>query len=358
MNCPPVLFLSQRPSHGDAHWRMVRPYVRLKEAGVDAAICWLGPDMMPTAPVAGRVVVLQRVIVGGSEDAARIWVQRLRDAGALAVVFEIDDDELTGANIDHLAATQPISQADRAELERQREALILTLRACDGATVSTDPLADVVRRYTDRPVITVPNAIDVEWFRNRLAPRAAWAEYLTIGWAGWRRPDVDLAPMAEAWARIARRYPDVRFVVAGHQPDVIYRQDIDLDRIIRLPIAALDDYPTMHQVTIGCCAVADSPFSRCKSNIKLWEYVLAGAAVVGTPLLYGDCMIPWHHAVAETTDQWETALSVLIEHADYRRLARHDLRAHVLAEHSLTDSLDRWANAYGAIVEAGPGVAV
>jgi glycosyltransferase involved in cell wall biosynthesis len=195
--------------------------------------------MMPTAPVAGRVVVLQRVIVGGSEDAARIWVQRLRDAGALAVVFEIDDDELTGANIDHLAATQPISQADRAELERQREALILTLRACDGATVSTDPLADVVRRYTDRPVVTVPNAIDVEWFRNRLAPRAAWAEYLTIGWAGWRRPDADLVPMAEAWARIARRYPDVRFVVAGHQPDVIYRQDIDLDRIIRLPIAPL-----------------------------------------------------------------------------------------------------------------------
>jgi hypothetical protein len=111
--------------------------------------------------------------------------------------------------------------------------------------------------------------------------------------------------MAEAWARIAQRYPDVRFVVAGHQPDVIYRQDIPLDRIIRLPIAPLDQYPTMHQVTIGCCAVADSPFSRCKTPIKLWEYTLAGAAVVATPMLYTDCMIPWHHAVAETTDQWE-----------------------------------------------------
>jgi glycosyltransferase involved in cell wall biosynthesis len=274
MQSHPITYLCKTPHHGDAHWRIVRPYVRLKEAGVDARICWLGPDDMPTMPVAGRVVVVQRVIVSGDVDAARAWVDRLHAAGALAVVMELDDDELTGSNIDHLAATHPLSTADRAELERQRRGLVAMTAVCDGVTVSVEPLAEVARRYTDRPVIVCPNAIDVDWFKERLAPQSIDPEHLTIGWAGWRRPDADLEPMAEAWARIAARYPDVRFVVAGHQPDIIYAQDIPLDRIIRRPIAPLDEYPQLHQVDIGCCAVADSPFSRCKSPIKAWEYAL------------------------------------------------------------------------------------
>jgi glycosyltransferase involved in cell wall biosynthesis len=323
--------------------------VRLKEAGVDARLCWLGPDDLPTQPVAGRVVVVQRAIA----DEPLAWVARLHEAGALAVVMELDDDELTGASIDHLAATHPISTADRAELERQRAGLIAMTRACDGVTVSTEPLAEVVRRYTDKPVIVCPNAIDVEWFRSRLAPHSLDPDHLTIGWAGWRRPDADLAPMAEAWARIAARYPDVRFVVAGHQPDVIYRQDIPLDRIIRRPIAPLDEYPTLHQVDIGCCAVADSPFSRCKSPIKAWEYAMAGAAVVATSMLYEDCA-----AVAlpeDTPDWWETALSALVEHADARSDDALWGRLHVEENHSLTANLQRWADAYREIV-ASTGV--
>jgi glycosyltransferase involved in cell wall biosynthesis len=349
MHCPPLLYLCGHPRNGDAHWRIVRPALRLRDAGADARICWLGPDQLPTESVAGRVVVLQRVIVDGGPDAADAWVARLRDAGAVAVIFELDDDELTGASIDHLAATQPLSRADRAELERQRAALVRMLRACDGATVSTTPLADVVRRYTDQPVITVPNAIDADWFRARLAPRAPWADHLTIGWAGWRRPDADLASMAEAWAGIARRYPDVRFVVAGHQPDVIYRQDIPLERIIRLPIAPLDEYPKMYQVDIGCCAVADSPFSRCKTPIKAWEYGLAGAAVLGTPTLYDDCL-GGIGLMQETADEWEARLAFLIDRRDVRAYYARSIRRHVEQHHTLGGQLHRWADAYAEIV--------
>lgn len=349
MKCPPVLYLCQRPSHADAHWRFVRPYVRLKEAGVDARICWLGSDDMPTQPVAGCVVVLQRVIVEGGQAVADAWADRLKRAGALAVVSELDDDELTGANIDHYQATQPLSQMARAELERQRQGIEWSLRASDGVTVSTAPLAQVVRRYTNRPIITVPNAIDVDWFKARLVPRAPWVDHLTIGWAGWRRPDADLAPMAEAWARIARRYPGVRFVVAGHQADVIYRQDIPLDRIIRVPIAPLDEYPVMHQVDIGCCAVADSPFSRCKSPIKAWEYALAGAAVVGTDLLYGDDLDHGGYTAA-TADDWEHVLSFLIDRPDVRAMDAGDLRSHVERHHGLVGNLHRWVDAYAEFV--------
>jgi hypothetical protein len=356
MNCPPVLFICANPAAGDAHWRVTRPYVHLKRAGIAASVCWLDGDQMPVLSVDGRVVVLSQVAAEGGPAAALAWTDRLRAAGAAAVVYDTDDDELTGANIDHLAATQPLGASDRAELEHQRLARIDMLAACDGATVTTEPLAEVVRTYTDRPVITVENRIDQDWFRARLAPRAPWADSLTIGWAGWRRPDADLAPMAEAWARIARRYPAVRFVVAGHQADVIYRQDIDLDRIIRLPIAPLDRYPRMHQVDIGCCAVADTPFSRCKTPIKAWEYALAGAAVVATPALYGGCLRTDDTGIlAETADEWEEALVDMIAHPDWLRANVAEMQAHVEREHALATNLHRWANAY-ATVAASVGV--
>lgn len=347
-----VVAISNKPEHGDYHWRLGRPYARLHEVGVDARLSWLDDDQMPTAPIAGRVVVLQRVTVqGDGPEYARAWTDRLRAAGALAIVYELDDDELTGAEEEHIAATLPIGEAERAALATTRQALLWTLAACDGATVSTGPLAAVVRRYTNRPVIVVPNALDITWFRERLVPRAPWAEYLTIGWAGWRRPDADLEPMAIAWSRIAARYPDVRFVVAGHQADVIYRQPIDLDRIIRIPISPLDEYPAMYQVDIGCCAVADTPFSRCKSPIKAWEYALAGAALVWTPTLYGDCLVNGVDGYqAETADAWEWALSALAEHADLRRWCAKAARRHVLTEHTLRGNLHRWIDAYIEIV--------
>lgn len=349
MHCPPLLAISSNPAHGDAHWRIVRPLQRLREAGVDARICWMTDGDIPPEAATGRVVVLQRVIRGTTEADIRAWADDLRRAGALAVVFELDDDEISGANAEHLDATEPLTAADRVELERQRQALLWTLASCDGATVSTEPLADVVRRYTDKPVHVVPNAIDVEWFRARLDPTPPWSEHLTIGWTGWRRPDADLAPVAEAWARIARRYPDVRFVVGGHQPDILYAADIPLDRIIRLPIVGIDEYPKLHQVTIGCCSVADTPFARCKSPIKAFEYGLAGAAVVGTDLLYGDAIRRDGGIVVGSDTSWEEALVSLIEHPSERDMLAGTWRFYVARHHSLTGNLHRWASAYSEI---------
>lgn len=354
MDTLPILAICNKETHGDAHWRIVRPFARLRERGVDAQICWLGPDRLPTLPVEGRVVVLQRVIVSGdSFEATRTWTDHLRAAGARALVFEIDDDEISGADEAHMDQIEPLTRADREELARRRQATIWMLQACDGATVSTEPLAEVVRRYTDRPVITVPNAIDEPWFRERLDPRPAWAEHPTIGWAGWRRPDADLAPVAEAWERIARRYPDVRFVVGGHQSDVIYARDIPLDRIIRLPISDLDGYPRMHQVSIGCCSVADSPFARCKTPIKAWEYGLAGAALVYSKTLYGDCLTDWVDGYqAESADEWEERLGRLVEYEDHRREKAAMLLDHVEGEHTLAGNLDTWVRAYAGIAES------
>lgn len=364
IDCPPLLAISAKalPSthgHADYHWRVSRPLARLRERGVDAAECWLDADERPTVSPAGRLVILQRVAMKGDASAIRAWVQRLRDAGADAVVFELDDDEISPACLDWMRAAGGLESVGAARLEAERLALLATLQACDAVTVSTEPLAAVVRRYTDRPVIVLPNALDVQWFRERLMGRPEWhGEHLTIGWAGGRRPDADLEPMAVAWGRIARRFPRVRFVVGGWQPDCIYREVDDLDRITRVPWRALDDWPPLMQVDIGCTPLADTPFNRCKSPIKLWEYALAGAAVVASPTVYMDEVAHGAGAwLADTADEWECMLALLIENDWLRLNSAAGIRAHIGEHHRLQDSLAQRAAAYRDIV-ASVGVSV
>jgi len=358
LSCPPLLALTDRETHADAHWRVVRPFSSLREAGATADVCWIDAEEMPTISPEGRVVVLQRVVVkGGSEDRVRAWVQRLRDAGALAVVFEMDDDVISPAYLEYLDACGGLELVRRQRLMDERQALEWAMRACDAVTVSTGPLAEVVRRYTDAPVLVVPNALDVAWFRERLTARPEWhGKHLTIGWAGGRRPDADLEPMAVAWGRIARRYPAVRFVVAGWQPDCIYCEVDDLDRIVRVPWRDLEDWPTVMQVDIGCTPLAETPFNRCKSPIKLWEYGLAGAAVVASPTVYMDEVAHGASAfLAETADDWESMLALLIQDEWLRKNSAAVLRSHIAEHHTLADSLGRWTTAYREIA-AGAGV--
>lgn len=356
MNCPPLLALTDRQEHADAFWRVVRPFARLRETGVDAQVCWLDRDEMPTLPVAGRVVVLQRVVVkGGNQDAVRRWIDRLRAAGALAVVFEMDDDVVSPAYMEYIDACGGLELVRRERLLEERQALEWAMQACDAVTVTTEPLAAVVRRYATAPVYVVPNAIDVKWFRARLAPVPAWDEHLTIGWAGGRRPDADLEPMAQAWGRIARRYPDVRFVVAGWQPDCIYREVDDIDRITRLPWQDLDDWPRAMQVDIGCCPLADTTFNRCKSPIKAWEYALAGAVPVSsreTDVYRGDPSLK-----AEDADEWEAWLEALIEDRGWRDWLHGRAKAWVESNHSLAGNLRHWTEVYSQVA-AGMGVTV
>lgn len=371
IECPPLLALSdpRRASHADQWWRIARPFARLAERGVDARVCWLGAHGKPDISPEGRIVVIQRTAfmqsnhVTGEVTAqgwqVRAWVDGFREAGAVAVVAELDDDTLSDAYMDWLDASGGLEMVRRRRLLNEREAWRMTVAACDAVTVSTEPLADVVRRCTDRPVFVVPNAIDVPWFRERLMGRPEWhGERLTIGWAGGRRPDADLEPMAVAWGRIARRFPHVRFVVGGWQPDCIYREVDDLDRIVRVPWRDLDDWPPVMQVDIGCTPLADTPFNRCKSPIKLWEYALAGAAVVASPTVYMDEVAHGANGwLAETADEWEAMLALLIEDDWLRLNSAAGLRAHIGEHHRLDDSLKERAAAYREIAE-GVGVTI
>ena len=332
------------------NWRVIRPFTRLRQIGVNARWFWGSDDtVLPTDPE--HTVLVVRLLTGADPETIDRWIAERRPK-VRAIVYELDDVAWGDPMVDHLEQADFLQDHTRDQLLWHGEMAHHLAGQCDGVIVSSEPLAEYVRQTIDRPVLVVPNAIDVRWFRAQMAHRAPWARHVTIGWCGGRRPDADIAPMAAAWARIARRYPTVRFVVAGSKLPAPIAEAVPEDQLISLPWVSWEDSPVLYQVDIGCASVTDTLFNRCKTPIKAWEYALAGAAVVATPTLYGGCMPGWSLDPVETVDEWEAALARLLDDEQYRAFHRNALQRHVSTHHSLDGNLNTWVHAYQRIVGA------
>lgn len=263
---PPTLALVGGSARANAchMWRVWQPFARLQALGYPAE--W-GVNEDPRTVLflpRFRVVVLCRLSWTREQQAGALrWFALSRKAGR-RIVYECDDD-LFSPFVVHQQHAGIAKETPVEQLEAERLASLWTMRQCDGVTVSTERLASVVRTFTDAPVEVVPNAIDVRWFRGvQAALGKRTVPGLTIGWAGGNRPDGDLAAMAEAWGRLAQRYPHVTFVLYGHQPAVVSRF-VPETRLRRLPWRDVTEYPAeLVNFDIACCPLENRHFNRCK----------------------------------------------------------------------------------------------
>jgi glycosyltransferase involved in cell wall biosynthesis len=336
-----------------ALWRTWMPFAELRRRGYPAE--WVGlndPNLgiVPLEPF--DAVVLNRLAWREGERAhAADWFAHIRARGP-KILYECDDDLFTPFMVEQQKAGVE-REKTREVIDGEREATLWAMRQCDGVTVTTQHLATTVRRFTDKPVEVVPNAIDADWFRfvQRQAKRTVPG--VTIGWAGGNRPDADLTQMATAWGRIAKRYPDVTFVVVGYQSDAIWGR-VPHGRIKAVPWFPPGEYPkALVDIDIGCCPLEERPFNRCKTPIKAWEYALSGAAVVASPTVY-------RHSIEDkvsgllctTADEWEEALSILVERPGIREMLAAVLKRDVMTHWALRPNAWRWPAAWERLCAA------
>ena len=352
-NTPRVLSLIG-DENGCTLWRTWGPFTELQKQGVFAH--WkhkddpelISPAFVAKVPANFDAVILPR-LSWQDHEAGQRYIRSLHAVG-MAVILEVDDDVFSSAIVGRQkATTEPLKLLE--QLEQDRLDRIIVLQQCDGVTVSTPRLATVVRTLTDRPVRVVPNAIDAPWWRDVLRGVRRVVPPLTVGWAGGARYPEDLTAVAEAWHNLARRYPEVTFVVQGHMAEVLI-DAVPEDRCRRLPWLPVAEYPrAMVNIDIGCASVADKHFNRAKTPIKLWEYTLAGAAVVASPTLYGPAIEDgWDGLIASTAKEWETQLARLVESPDMRRFLRRAQRKRIMERHTLAKNAWRWPDAWASIL--------
>lgn len=341
---------------GPSLWRVLQPFTALQKRGYDAAWDFKDAAMIgEIAPHYDGYVLPRMAWQPGHRRLAESWFGMLRRAGKITV-YDCDDD-IFGTELERRAGLLGWDRGKSPErLASERDERLWAMRQCDGVTVSTPRLATVVRSLTDRPVVVVPNAIDVPWFRKVLRTTRRRLPSPTIGWAGGARPDDDLEAMAEAWGRIAARHLDVTFVVCGFVPPCL-RAAVPAARLHVVPWLPLERYPVgLVDIDIACASVSNTPFNRAKSPIKAYEAAVAGAAVVVSPTVYGQLV---EHGVtgmvAESADEWEHALEDLLARPARRAIMARRLLRHVERRCSLAENVWRWPAAWSAIREAAYG---
>lgn len=336
--------------NGPNLWRVLQPITALERAGFACGWDFKSADLLGLVAPNFDGYLLPRISWPASyRKTAEAWFNAARTAGKF-VVYDADDDVFTSHETHRRIELNWSEGKSEAELDDERHQRIWAMQQCDGVTVSTQRLATIVRQYTDKPVIVVPNAIDLPWFRGIAQQAKRVVPGLTIGWAGGKRHDRDVEQMAEAWGRIARYSGDgIQFVVQGWIPPVILEK-VPSGRLTVLPWMKAETYPVgLAQIDIGCAAVADTPFNRAKSNIKAMEYAAAGAAVVAAPFYSSIVEDGVSGYICETADDWTRALGNLINsNAERQMMARRLLRT-VEKRHTLAGNLHRWPAAWATI---------
>lgn len=333
---------------GSSMWRAIQPSEELQRQGYVCHWDYNSADILAQAIAryGYDAIVLERLSWTPEQmGQARQFIDSFHRVGK-AVFFACDDDAWLAID-EHLT-----EEIDRERLERNKLSLH-TLKLCDGVTVSTQRLRTIVSTLTDAPIAVVPNLIDLAWFRAVQAEAVRVVKGLTIGWAGTKRQDADLEALGAAWERIARCYPKVKFVIAGHVSPVIAER-VPADRLTIIPYLPLDSYPLgLVNIDIGCASVANTRFNRAKSIIKVLEYGSRGkTAVVATPTLYREVIRDNDTGyLAETADEWEAALSRLVEDGRLRRALARRLGRVVERNYSLQLHATRWLSAWQGLLD-------
>jgi processive 1,2-diacylglycerol beta-glucosyltransferase len=278
---------------------------------------------------------------------ARNIVQDIHQSGA-RFIYALDDDFLS----------LPVTGSGYFTAEKRR-AVEYWLREADSVLVTTAILSERLQSHTARCIV-VTNALDERLLIGG-APRPIETAYgrrrVVIGYMGTLTHEADWRLILPAWQHIYQRYLDrVEFQVIG-----VAEQAQALAQRIGVPVRVLQlspaetEYPQFMlwfmahaQWDIAVAPLLDTPFTRCKSDLKFLDYSALGAATIASrvPVYENSVRHGETGWLAENTvESWINALETLIVDDERRiALARNAVR-YVMTERTLMRCAERWMQA-------------
>ncbi|MDO8210580.1 glycosyltransferase [Conexibacter sp. CPCC 206217] len=230
---------------------------------------------------------------------ARRLARQLQAAG-VAVVWDNDFDA-SSAPADH-----PVGVATRGMAgQRWQSDQQAMMRLADLVTVPTEELAERYLAAGARDVEIVENLLPPTFTRPRTLPERG----LTVGWAAMQEHawDFEQLGLREVFARLLEQHLHVRLLGIGLD------MEIASSRYEHVPWTAYDSLPgLLARCDIALAPLADVPFNRTRSNVKLKEYAAVGVPWLASPV--GDYAWMGEEQGGELVadGDWRSALQTLV----------------------------------------------
>lgn len=143
------------------------------------------------------------------------------------------------------------------------------LLAVDGISVSTQPLAEHIRRLMPSvPVLVIPNAVHHSW-RHRPVVHSNPGVQVLAYMPGTRSHDRDFAMLVPAMERVLQRHPETQLRVTG---PLNFRLNARNGQVTHLEKLPFEDYHRCFEgVAINLAPLEETPFTLCKSALKIME---------------------------------------------------------------------------------------
>lgn len=270
---------------GCGHIRVMTPLAALRGHGLVTG--W--SERLDTGRLP-RALVGQRVCNPGPTST---WQRLARKGQRPQLVFEIDDNLW---DIDHRSERAHAFFA-QPEIRRNLEA---NLRVADAVTVTTEPLADIVRQY-NAEVHVIPNYLPA-WLLQHERPRREGR--VVIGWGGSATHRMDWEQCGQQVRRYLQRAPEqVEFHCMGSDYSREFR--LPRERVRVSPwTKTVPDYWRAIDADIMLAPLRPHRFNASKSQLRCLE-----AAMLGIPVVASD-----YGPYAEFVQHGVTGLLVRSEH--------------------------------------------
>jgi glycosyltransferase involved in cell wall biosynthesis len=207
------------------------------------------------------------------------------------------------------------------------ESIIATLRAADTVTTGSEYLAQWARNVGSKRVVVIPPSVDLERYRAV-------------------RQHSELVRPVVVWIGTSGNFRDLEVVRGALEPlvaDQTVRLRIISDRPLGWPGTEFTPWSFSDEVAqLGSCDIGIMPLvenerTRGRCGYKAVQYQAAGLPVVASPV--GGAQEAVRHEVtgilANTEDEWATALRKLAQSADLRARFAKAGRLNVERHHSI-----------------------
>lgn len=274
-----------------------------------------------------HVIVGQRI---SRTHALPIWRRLYRDH---RLVYETDDDvwSIDPTNFSAVLGHTPdvIDAAEQA------------IAAAHLVTVSSEPLAEVVRRFHDN-VVVIENHIDAGML-DMVRPKR---DRITVGWAGGDSHLRDFATVHPQLRRFFLRNPRVDLHTIGTD----YRPFLPMPGRHTGWFQNIAEYYRAIDFDIGIAPLADTVFNRSKSFIKALEYAALGIPVIASdrepyrPFVI-DGVTGW---LVRSDHEWGKRLYELVNDAAMREEMGAAAKREA-AKWTIQKGYQRWVDAYRSL---------